>query len=120
LSLNRRLFDLKLAATSKTYCDEVTGICAGAGVAITELSTHLLGQLVAVNPAYDAQFDGFAPASVRGNPKAGQAWAVEQMVLAATASANLGLPTLGCRPRSALPDRWLSPIYTLGRNAPQA
>jgi hypothetical protein len=92
LSLNRRLFDLKLAATSKTYCDEVTGICAGAGVAITELSTHLLGQLVAVNPAYDAQFDGFAPASVHGNPKARQAWAVEQMMLAATASANLGLP----------------------------
>src|SRR5438552_4161173 len=52
-----RLFDLKKAASSKTYCDEVKGICANAGVEITELSTHLQGQLVAVHPAYDAQFD---------------------------------------------------------------
>jgi hypothetical protein len=43
------------------------------GVEITELSTHLQGQLVAVHPAYDAQFDGFAPDAVRGNPKARQA-----------------------------------------------
>ncbi|RST84613.1 sugar phosphate isomerase/epimerase [Aquibium carbonis] len=86
-----RLFDLKKAAQSQAYCDEVKGICADAGVEITELSTHLQGQLVAVHPAYDAQFDGFAPASVHGNPKARQQWAVEQMMLAAKASKNLGL-----------------------------
>ena len=65
-----RLFDLKKAATSKTYCDEVKGICADAGVEITELSTHLQGQLIAVNPAYDEAFDAFAPPEVRGKPKA--------------------------------------------------
>ena len=86
-----RLFDLGKAATSTAYCDEVKGILADAGVAVTELSTHLQGQLVAVHPAYDAQFDGFAPASLHGNPKARQAWAVEQMRLAAKASRNLGL-----------------------------
>jgi sugar phosphate isomerase/epimerase len=86
-----RLFDLAKAASSAAYCDEVKGILADAGVAVTELSTHLQGQLVAVHPAYDAQFDGFAPASVHGNPKARQAWAVEQMRLAAKASKNLGL-----------------------------
>ena len=86
-----RLFDLGKAATSAAYCDEVKGILADAGVAVTELSTHLQGQLVAVHPAYDAQFDGFAPPSVHGNPKARQAWAVEQMRLAAKASRNLGL-----------------------------
>ena len=86
-----RLFDLEKAANSAAYCDEVKGILADAGVAVTELSTHLQGQLVAVHPAYDAQFDGFAPASVHGNPKARQAWAVEQMRLAAKASRNLGL-----------------------------
>lgn len=86
-----RLFDLEKAANSAAYCDEVKGILADAGVAVTELSTHLQGQLVAVHPAYDAQFDGFAPASVHGNPKARQAWAVEQMRLAAKASKNLGL-----------------------------
>lgn len=87
-----RLFDLEKAASSKDYCDEITGVCAEAGVEITELSTHIQGQLVAVHPAYDAQFDGFAPEAVRGNPKARQEWAVEQMKLAARASRNLGLP----------------------------
>jgi sugar phosphate isomerase/epimerase len=86
-----RLFDLKKAAESKAYCDEVKGICKDAGVEITELSTHLQGQLVAVHPAYDSQFDGFAPASVHNNPKARQKWAVEQMMFGAKASKNLGL-----------------------------
>ena len=90
-SWDGRLFDLKKAGTSKTYCDEVAGICREAGVEITELSTHLQGQLVAVHPAYDTQFDGFAPKEVHGNPKARQAWAVEQMHLAAKASEHLGL-----------------------------
>ncbi|TIW86481.1 MAG: sugar phosphate isomerase/epimerase, partial [Mesorhizobium sp.] len=86
-----RLFDLKKAASSKAYCDEVKGICTDAGVEITELSTHLQGQLVAVHPAYDAQMDGFAPPSVHNNPKARQEWAVEQMKFGAKASRNLGL-----------------------------
>lgn len=86
-----RLFDLSKAAGSKDYCDEVRGVCAAAGVEITELSTHLQGQLVAVHPAYDGQFDAFAPAAVHGKPRARQQWAVEQMQLAATASRNLGL-----------------------------
>jgi sugar phosphate isomerase/epimerase len=86
-----RLFDLKRAATSKDYCDGIAGVCKEAGVAITELSTHLQGQLVAVHPAYDTMFDGFAAAEVRGNPKARQEWAVDQLKLAAKASKNLGL-----------------------------
>ena len=86
-----RLIDLDKAATSKTYCDELKGICAQNGVQITELSTHLQGQLVAVHPAYDAQFDGFADPSVRGNPKARTEWAVDQVKKALTASRNLGL-----------------------------
>lgn len=85
------LFDLKAAAESQTYCDEITGMLAEKGLSITELSTHLQGQLVAVHPAFDAQFDGFAPAEVHGNPAARQAWAVEQLKLAARASRNLGL-----------------------------
>ncbi|QKV19156.1 sugar phosphate isomerase/epimerase family protein [Oricola thermophila] len=86
-----RLFDLRKAAESKTYADEVNGIAAEAGVAVTELSTHLQGQLVAVHPAYDEQFDGFAPPEVHNNPKARQEWAVEQVMLAAKASRNMGL-----------------------------
>lgn len=90
-SWDGRLFDLAKAASSKTYCDDIAGVCAEAGVEITELSTHLQGQLVAVHPAYDAQFDGFAPAHVHNNPAARQDWAVDQMMMAAKASAHLGL-----------------------------
>ena len=90
-SWDGRLFDLAKAAESKGYCDEVKGVLAEAGVQVTELSTHLQGQLVAVHPAYDEAFDGFAAPEVRGNPKARQEWAVNQLLLAAKASANLGL-----------------------------
>src|SRR5437667_8732200 len=86
-----RLFDLRQAAESKTYCDEIRGTVAGHRLEITELSTHLQGQLVAVHPAYDLAFDGFAPEKLRGKPKARQGWAVEQLLLAAKASQNLGL-----------------------------
>ena len=90
-SWDGRLFDLAKAAESQTYCDEVTGNLAESGVVITELSTHLQGQLVAVHPAYDTMFDGFAPVQVRGNPAARQSWAAEQVRLAAIASRRLGL-----------------------------
>jgi len=85
------LIDLSLAAQSDDYCQELQGTCLEAGVEISELSTHLQGQLVAVHPAYDEQFDNFAPDSVRGNPAARQAWAVDQLQLAARASERLGL-----------------------------
>ena len=86
-----RLFDLKRAAESRTYCDEIRGMLSAKGLEVTELSTHLQGQLVAVHPAYDQAFDGFAPESLRGKPTPRQAWAVDQLHLAAKASANLGL-----------------------------
>jgi sugar phosphate isomerase/epimerase len=90
-SWDARLFDLKRAAESQDYCDEVRGTLAEAGLELTELSTHLQGQLVAVHPAYDLAFDGFAAPEVRGDPAARQAWAAEQMRLAARASRRLGL-----------------------------
>lgn len=90
-SWDGRLFDLNKASESQTYADEVKGIAARHGLAITELSTHLQGQLVAVHPAYDAAFDGFAAPEVRGNPKARTEWAVDQVKRAILASRRLGL-----------------------------
>ena len=90
-SWDARLIDLGRAAESTAYCDELRGVCAEAGVQITELSTHLQGQLVAVHPVYDTLMDGFAAPAVHGNPAARQRWAVEQLMLAAKASRNLGL-----------------------------
>lgn len=86
-----RFFDMQKAAESKTYADEITGIVGESGLQITELSTHLQGQLVAVNPAYDTLFDNFAPPEVRGNSKARTAWAIQQLKYGAMASKNLGL-----------------------------
>lgn len=90
-TLDARFIDLQKAAESKTYADELKGIVNSYDLEITELSTHLQGQLVAVNPAYDILFDGFAPASVQNNPKARTEWAVQQLMYAAAASENLGL-----------------------------
>ena len=87
---DKRCIDLKKAAESKTYCDDLTGIANENGVAISELSTHLQGQLVAVHPAYNEQFDAFAPKEVHGNAKARTDWAIEQLKLCARASKNLG------------------------------
>lgn len=85
------LFDLELAAESQVYCDEIAGKVGEYGVSITELSTHLQGQLLAVHPAYTQMFAGFAAPEVRDNPKAWPAWATRQLVAAAKASARLGL-----------------------------
>ena len=90
-SWDGRLIDLQKAAASKAYCDEFKGVANENGVEITELSTHLQGQLVASHPAYDQAYDGFAPAEVHNNPKARQEWAVEQVKFALAASNKLAL-----------------------------
>lgn len=85
------IFNLEQAAASQTYCDDITGRLAEHGLVISELSTHLEGQLVAVNPSYDRAFDAFAPAAVKDNPTARQQWAVDRVMKAAQASSRLGL-----------------------------
>ena len=90
-SWDGRLFNLKLAAESQAYCDEVLGIAAHAGLAVTELSTHLQGQLVASHAAFDRLVEGFAPPELAGDVKAQQSWGVQQLEWAAKASRNLGL-----------------------------
>jgi sugar phosphate isomerase/epimerase len=90
-TLDTRFIDLQKAAESKTYADEIKGIVNDCGIEISELSTHLQGHMVAVNPAFDIMWDGFAPEQVRGNNKARTEWAVQQVKYAAKASQNLGL-----------------------------
>ena len=85
------LFDLQVAATSQAYCDDIKGRIAQYGIQITELSTHLQGQLMAVHPAYIELFRGFADPQVRDNPSAWPEWASQQLRYAARASERLGL-----------------------------
>ncbi|MGF6455974.1 sugar phosphate isomerase/epimerase [Pseudomonas frederiksbergensis] len=90
-TLGTQYIDLARAADSQDYCDELKAVCAQAGVEISELSTHLQGQLVAVHPAFDTLFDDFAPEHLRGQPQARTEWAIDQLKLAARASQRLGL-----------------------------
>ncbi|MBL3703279.1 TIM barrel protein [Sulfitobacter sp. BDSS02] len=86
-----RLIDLDKAASSKDYCDEWAGQARENGVEVTDLSSHILGQLVAVHPAYDTWVDGFAAPEVQGKPKERAEWAAEQVKKALTASKHLGV-----------------------------
>lgn len=88
---DKRFIDLRLASESKTYADELKGKINSYGLEISELSTHLQGQLIAVHPVYNDLFDGFAPKEVHGNPKARTEWAIQQLHYAAKASCHLGL-----------------------------
>lgn len=90
-TLDKKFIDLQMAAESKTYADEIKGIVNDCGLEITELSTHMQGQMVAVNPAFDIMWDGFAPEQVRGNNAARTEWAKQQLKYAAKASQHLGL-----------------------------
>jgi sugar phosphate isomerase/epimerase len=90
-SWDRRLFDLQRAAESQDYCDEVQGLVRQLGLEVTELSTHLQGQLVATHPAYDTAFADFAPPELSLDAKGRQAWAVQQLLWAAQASQRMGL-----------------------------
>ena len=91
LPCDPRLFDLRQLASSQAYCDDLRARLARHGLVISELSTHLQGQLIAVHPAYDSLFDAFAPRTLRGNPRARHEWATEQVAMAAQASSRLGL-----------------------------
>ena len=89
-----RLFDIEKAGNSKNYCEEIKGIVNSNGLEISELSTHLQGQLVASHSAYDKMFDAFAPSKLHGNVKARTEWAIEQVKLAANASCNLEIDVM--------------------------
>ena len=86
-----RLIDMKQAAESNIYCDELKGVLADHELELTEFASHITGQLVAVHPAHDRIMDSFAPAQVHGNPAARRAWAEEQLAFAARASKRLGI-----------------------------
>lgn len=90
-----RFFNVELAAQSQAYCDDIKGMLGDHGLQISELTSHIFGQLVAVHPAYDALWDASIPAPLRGKPQARTEWAIERMKLTITASQRFGLEDLG-------------------------
>ena len=91
---DQRLIDITKAGESKDYCDEIKGIVHSNGLEISELSTHLQGQLVASHYAYDKMFDAFAPKELHGNVKERTNWAIDQMKSASNASKHLGIKVM--------------------------
>ncbi|KAL2870174.1 sugar phosphate isomerase/epimerase family protein [Aspergillus lucknowensis] len=91
LPIDPRFIDLPLAATDTTYCESLLSTIHKHNLELTELSSHLQGQLIAVHPAYDPLFDAFAPPHVHNNPQRRQEWATTFLHQAAQASKNLNL-----------------------------
>ena len=94
-TFRKDIFDLELAAQSKTYCDGIKGMLAEKGLEITELSTHRQGHICAFNPAFNQILRNFGPPEFADNPDGRKDWARRQMMLAAKAAGNLGLKTWG-------------------------
>jgi sugar phosphate isomerase/epimerase len=88
---DERLIDIKQAAASKAYAEEIVGIVAKHGLAITEIANHVQGQLVAVHSAHAELFDAFAPEELHKKPVEQSKWAVQQIKSTITASSNMGL-----------------------------
>ena len=92
-SWDARCMDLKKAAESKAYCEELLGTARANGVEISELATHLQGQLVAVHPAYTSMFQVFAPAEIN-TPAAMSEYGTQQLKYCLKASEHMGLKVM--------------------------
>ena len=86
---DKRVIDLDKAAKSKDYCDELKGTLEQIGLVITELPTHLQGQVLAIHPAYEIAFQPFYPQGLKDKDRA--EWASGELKKAILASVNLGL-----------------------------
>ncbi|MGE5507866.1 MAG: sugar phosphate isomerase/epimerase family protein, partial [Chitinophagales bacterium] len=80
--------DVKRAATEPAYVAERKETLARNGLQCWAIGAHLAGQCV--GDLWDPRLDGFAPAEVKGNPKAIREWAIQEMKYTAQAAANLG------------------------------
>lgn len=88
-----RVIDLKKAAESKDYCNDLNAKLEKMGLKISELAAHLQGQVIACNPQYGVAFDAFYPKGLL-NDKDRCEWSQNQLKMAVKASVNLGLKTI--------------------------
>jgi len=84
-----RAIDLKTAAESSDYCDEMAGRLQEIGIGITELASHLQGQVLAMNNAYRKAFAAFYPEGMSKTEVV--EWSTDQLKKTVSASVNLGL-----------------------------
>jgi len=87
-----RVIDLEKAAESKVYCEELQGRLQETGLEVSELSAHLQGQVLAMHPAYEIAFQPFYPEGLKDKARAD--WAVDRLLKAVIASANMGMTSV--------------------------
>lgn len=86
---DKRVIDLDKAAESKSYCEDLQTTLDKIGLKVTELATHLQGQVMAIHPAYETAFASFCPQGL--DDKGRVKWATAELIKSIKASANLGL-----------------------------
>ena len=84
-----RVIDLKAAAESKSYCDEIKGMLKAMGLEVTELAAYLQGQTLAMNSVYKTAFSAFFPANFSDREIVD--WSAQQIKNAVIASEHMGL-----------------------------
>lgn len=89
---DNRVFDLTQAASSQSYCDDLSGQLQEMNLQPTELAAHLQGQVLAMNQVYKHAFSAFYPADL--NDSEIVKWATEQLLNTIRASAHLNLQAI--------------------------
>jgi sugar phosphate isomerase/epimerase len=89
---DKRVIDLDKAAESRIYCEDLKGKLNDMGLEITELASHLQGQVMAIHPAYEVAFQPFYPEGLSDRQRVD--WATDQLAESIVASANLGLESI--------------------------
>jgi len=79
--------DVRKAAVDMDYCKSKLDTLKKYNLKTWALGAHLAGQCV--GDLYDARLDGFAPASLKGQPEKIREWAIEEMKYTARAAKNM-------------------------------
>lgn len=98
--------DVDRIVNDPAYLEQFRATLARYDMKIGAISAHLMGQCVGDN--WDPRLDNFAPASVKGNPEAIRAWAIEGMKTCARAAQILGVKVVTCFLGSPIWAMWYS------------
>ena len=99
-------FEVDKAINDPSYISYVRKILQQHNLRCEAISAHLVGQCVC--DVWDERLDGFAPASLAGQPKAIRAWAIEEMKRTAKAAQAFGVSVVNGFTGSPIWSRWYS------------
>ncbi|GHU61822.1 AP endonuclease [Spirochaetia bacterium] len=92
LSFRTSIINMPVAAKDTGYCGEIMGLLAKYGLKSWTVSAHMFGQCV--GDYGDPRLNNLCPEQYRNKPDEIRKWATDQMMLAAPAAKNLGIPVV--------------------------